>query len=59
MVCTLSVVSVKKQMEVSAELIPESKVAVCVTPVVATEGTSHPSKGPVPQGRAGVFNGGT
>lgn len=29
--CTLSVVSVKKQMEVSAELIPESKVAVCVS----------------------------
>ena len=30
-----------------------------MTPVVATEGTSHPSKGPVPQGRAGVFNGDT
>lgn len=30
MVCTLSVVSVK-QMEVSAELIPESKLAACDT----------------------------
>lgn len=30
-----------------------------VTPVVATEGTSHPRKGLVPQGRAGVFNEGT
>lgn len=29
---------------------------MCVTPVVATEGTSHPREGPVPQGRAGVFN---
>ena len=30
MVCTLSLVSVKKQMDVSTELIPESKVAMCV-----------------------------